>query len=505
MFLTPSLPVDTLILVSLVGFLIYKYFSRNFNHWAKKNVFYFKPVPFFGNFLDISLFRTTIGEHLANLYNKTKEPYFGIFVFDKPHLIIRSPDLIKTILVRDFNNFDDRCIASPAHDPLLSNMLFLNKNPDWKNVRVKMTPVFTTGKLKGMIPLINEIGETMKKYIHQRIPNDSLEAKEICAKFSTDVIARCAFGINANSFKREDAEFRKIGRMIFDFNWSNAIQQTSYFFLPGLVNFFKLSMWSPEASQFLRETFWNTIKVREERNVKANDLIDAIISLKDNKEFCENNKFEGDKVVAQAAQFFVAGFETTSSTIAFTLYELCLHPHIQQKLRAEISSCIKEHGGITYEAIQDMKYLQMCVSETLRKYPVLPFLDRTCKQDYKIPNSDVVIEKGTPVFIPMFGLHYDEEFYPNPEKFDPERFSEENIKNITPFSYIPFGEGPRNCIGERFGLLGTKLGLIHILSEFEIEKTSETPVPLQFEPKSFVLASKIGLPMKFTKTVTSAA
>lgn len=67
--------------------------------------------------------------------------------------------------------------------------------------------------------------------------------------------------------------------------------------------------------------------------------------------------------------------------------------------------------------------------------------------DYKIPGSDVTIEKGTPIFIPMFGLHYDEKYFPEPNKYDPERFSEENLAKIVPFSYIPFGEGPRNCIG----------------------------------------------------------
>ncbi|RZC41397.1 cytochrome P450 6k1, partial [Asbolus verrucosus] len=361
MWLTPYLPVDTLILLSTLIFLLCKYVSRNFDHWKKKKVFYFEPIPFFGNFLDLSLFRTTIGEYLAKLYNQTEEPFFGIFIFDTPHLIIRSPELIKAILVKDFNNFDDRNIASAPHESVTSNMLFLNKNPEWKPVRAKMTPVFTTGKLKGMIPLINEVGETMKEYIKQNMTNLSLEAKEICAKYSTDIIAKCAFAINANSFKSDDAEFRKVGRLVFDFRWSTAIQQTSFFFLPSLVRLFRMTFIDPKATNFLRETFWNAIKLRQERSHKATDVIDAIIDMKDNKEFCKNNKFEGDKVVAQAAQFFLAGFETTSSTIAFTLYELCLQPPIQHKVKNEIKSSLEEHGGITYEAIQSMKYLHMCV------------------------------------------------------------------------------------------------------------------------------------------------
>lgn len=85
--------------------------------------------------------------------------------------------------------------------------------------------------------------------------------------------------------------------------------------------------------------------------------------------------------------------------------------------------------------------------ETLRKYPVLPFLDRVCEEDYRIPGSDVILEKGTFVYVPMFGLHYDPQYFPEPEKFIPDRFSEENKKTIPAYSYIPFGEGPRNCIG----------------------------------------------------------
>lgn len=89
----------------------------------------------------------------------------------------------------------------------------------------------------------------------------------------------------------------------------------------------------------------------------------------------------------------------------------------------------------------------MVVSETLRKYPTLPFLDRVANEDYKIPNSDLVLKKGTPVFIPMTGIHNDPEYYPDPKKFDPERFSIENKGARVPFTYFPFGEGPRACIG----------------------------------------------------------
>lgn len=94
-----------------------------------------------------------------------------------------------------------------------------------------------------------------------------------------------------------------------------------------------------------------------------------------------------------------------------------------------------------------LPYLDMVVSESLRKYPPLPFLDRVTTAEYKVPNSDLVLEKGTPIYIPMLGMHYDPEYFPNPDVFDPERFSEENKKNRKPFVYMPFGLGPHSCIG----------------------------------------------------------
>lgn len=93
----------------------------------------------------------------------------------------------------------------------------------------------------------------------------------------------------------------------------------------------------------------------------------------------------------------------------------------------------------------------MVVSETLRMYPTLPFLDRITMETYKVPNSELVIEKGTPIYISMLGMHYNPEYFPDPERYDPERFTEENKRDRPSCVYFPFGEGPRVCIGEDIG------------------------------------------------------
>jgi cytochrome P450 family 6 len=88
------------------------------------------------------------------------------------------------------------------------------------------------------------------------------------------------------------------------------------------------------------------------------------------------------------------------------------------------------------------------VLESLRKYPPIPFITRTCVKDYNIPDTDAVLEKGRRVLVPILGVHHDEEYYPDPHRFDPDRFNEENKRARNQYSYIPFGEGPRTCIGE---------------------------------------------------------
>lgn len=89
------------------------------------------------------------------------------------------------------------------------------------------------------------------------------------------------------------------------------------------------------------------------------------------------------------------------------------------------------------------------LTETLRKYPPVPFITRKCVKDYKVPDADLIIEKGTSIMIPIRGIHHDEEHFPDPQKFDPDRFSEANKHMIKHFSYMPFGEGNRICIGEK--------------------------------------------------------
>lgn len=138
----------------------------------------------------------------------------------------------------------------------------------------------------------------------------------------------------------------------------------------------------------------------------------------------------------------------------------------------------------------DMKFLDLSVKETLRKYPGLPVLNRECSKDYHIPDSSFVIKKGTSVLISLLGIHRNEKFFPNPEKYDPDRFSDEN-KNYDEDMYMPFGAGPRNCIAFRMGLLMAKVAIVMLLKNYHFEALSIRE--LEFDHGTVGLLPKPGM------------
>ncbi|XP_068896553.1 probable cytochrome P450 6a23 [Tenebrio molitor] len=146
-----------------------------------------------------------------------------------------------------------------------------------------------------------------------------------------------------------------------------------------------------------------------------------------------------------------------------------------------------------------MKYLDMVVNETLRKYPLTSFLNRKSVSKYTFEETGFTLDKDVAILVPVAGLHFDPEYFPDPEKYNPERFTEENKNKIPPYTFLPFGEDPRNCIGQRFGLLVTKLALAYTIKDFAFERTAATAVPLGLDPGSLFLENKTGIHMKVVK------
>ncbi|XP_018562133.1 cytochrome P450 6k1 isoform X1 [Anoplophora glabripennis] len=485
---------QTLVLLAVLFYLVYRYSTRNHDYWKKRGVPFEKPVFLAGSLWEVFKGQRHVGKHLGHLYKKYNTPYFGIYIMGKPYLVLRNPNIIKTITIRDFTNFDDRTFACDKNaDAISGNSLFILRNPDWKDIRNKLTPIFTSGKLKLMFPIMKQCCREMIIFLDKH-DGDILEIKEVSAKYMTDLVASCFFGLEINSFGEKDSEFRIFSRKMLDFDVYTSFCLFSYFFVPKFVSWFKLKMLD---TSFLQRILHDTLSKRKNMNMRRNDFVELLLQVRDN--LSDNTHFDTDTMVSQAITFFVAGFETTSNALAFVLYELCLRPDCQDRLREEINDTFHTDDDITFENIQKMKYLDMVLSETLRRYPFGPFLNRKCKEDYVIKETGLVIEKDTPILIPIDGIHNDPEYYPEPEKFDPERFVDGHKKYSQSCTYLPFGMGPRNCIGDRFGLICAKVGIVFFLRYFKVEKCEDTPVPLVLNPKSPFMMPIKGLKMTVKK------
>ncbi|XP_071580593.1 cytochrome P450 6k1-like [Temnothorax nylanderi] len=481
--------LDGMIILMTLMITAYLYMTRKFKYWKKRGILQMTPTPFFGNFKECLFLKKAPAYFLKDIYEETKEPYVGFYVLDKPFLLIRDRELVKNVLVKDFNYFSDRYNTADPSDRIGYANLFFIRNPTWKAIRTKLTPFFTSGKMKKMFDLMSVCVNNLDEHLDSlKLEGNgkTIEVRDLTARFATDIIGSTAYGLDVNSFKDPDAEFRKYGKMIFQYDTIRGFEMLAVFFLPTIVRLARIKMFGKEPTDFMRKVFWETLSQRVKSGIKRNDLIDILIELKNSNsdQDLKDFSFDGDDLLAQAASFFSAGFETSSTTTAFALYELAVQPEIQNTLRKELLEALrKSNGKITYDMAWSLPYLDMVVSETLRMYPPLGYLNRMANQTYKVPEYNLVIEKGTPVYISMLGLHYDPEYFPNPNKFDPERFNEENKRNRPTCVYFPFGEGPHACIGNRFGLLQAKLTLLMILSKYEVTPCEKTSIPVEIDPR----------------------
>lgn len=193
----------------------------------------------------------------------------------------------------------------------------------------------------------------------------------------------------------------------------------------------------------------DTVDYREKNNIQRNDFLSLLIQLKNNGKFDGDSKEIGKisfvDLASQCFVFFLAGFETSSTALSYALYELSINQELQDKTRDEIEKVMQRHNNeLTYECIMNMEYCGQVINESMRKYTPGNVLLRICTKDYEVPGTKHVIEKGINLMLPMSAIHNDPEYFPNPDKFDPERMSPEEVKKRNPFTFLPFGEGPRN-------------------------------------------------------------
>jgi len=352
-----------------------------------------------------------------------------------------------------------------------------------------------------MFPLIQECSENLKKCIRSETQkhNGSVEMKDLLVRYTTDVIGTCAFGVNCNSLNDPNAEFHRMGREIFRSSVSNILRFLLTSIFPKLAAYLTFKGLFSKQTEFFTTLMDKTIKYRKENNVQRNDFVQLMMNILDEETTGES--FNQEILTAQAFLFFLAGLDNVANNVCYCLHYIAVDPDLQNRVHKEISTVLENHEGkLTYESLGKMDIVSRVVDEGLRMFTPAGVLMRKLTDDrYIIPGTDIKLKKGTGIMIPTHCLHYDEEYFPNPKKFDPDRFTEEEKAKRHPYSYLPFGEGPRFCIASRFAQLEMRLCLAELIRTFEFSVAPETDLTLQQDPRAFGPTPKKGFWLRATE------
>ncbi|XP_055539815.1 cytochrome P450 9e2-like [Wyeomyia smithii] len=507
-------------LLLIIGYGFYRWSIATFDYFERRSVPYRKPIPLFGNFWHLFTGKIHSNDVISEGYRLFPNARFsGVFAFRRPGYLIHDPELIKQITIKDFDHFTDHANnLTEDVDPLVGRALFFNTGNHWRLGRSGLSPAFTGSKMRNMFELISTYSEGVLCRLAKGLKVERLERemKDFIQRFATDVISSISLGVEVDSIHDSNNDFFTYGQRLIS---TKGIQGFKLFVLTMLpAEFFTtlgIKIVPKDVADFYEHTVATTIAQREQLKIVRPDFIHLLTLARKNKLKAEladdksssfgfstvkeysqalpediKSRWTDMDIAAAAATFFVGGIDTTTSTLCFALYEMALNPQIQEKLRSEIDNARENIGNqnLSYDVLQQMKYLDMVMSETLRRWPPIGVTNRKCTKPYQMKNSDgtsVTVEKDQLIEIPIQAVHWDERIYPDPLRFDPDRFSDENRAKINQNAYLPFGSGPRNCIGSRLALMQAKCFLFYLLAYFTVEMSQRTTVPIQLDKRSF--------------------
>ncbi|CAL8358176.1 unnamed protein product [Lota lota] len=534
-----GLPITIALFLLFLG-LLYRYSVSPYSTLSRCGIKHPKPLPFFGN---LFMFRQGFFDPINQIIMKHGR-VCGYYIGRRPIVVLADPDIIRQVTVKGFSTFPNRLNNNFAPKPM-SDCLLMLRDEQWKRVRSILTPSFSSAKMREMVPLINTATDVLMNNLNAHADSgEAFDFHRCSGCFTMDVIASVAFGTQLDSQSNPDDPFVHNGQKFFDFTFFKPIILVSMMF-PFLLTLLRrvLPKRRDNVSTFFTHSIQRIIKQRDElppeqrRRDFLQLMLDArggggeeSVSLEDfdavngadahghsdaRSDAARGSEPPGkppllpappaqkkkrwlteDEVVGQAFIFLLAGYETSSNTISFACYLLATHPECQRRVQLEVDDFFHRHDSLEYTNVQELKYLDMVFCEALRLYPPGFRYGRTVDEDCEI--SGQPLPKGATVEFSIGFLHYDPEYWPEPQKFIPERFTAEAKANRHPFVYLPFGAGPRSCVGIRLAQLEVKMALVNVLRRFNLVACAETKVPLELK-SDVTLGPKNGIFLKITK------
>uniref|UniRef100_A0A8C7C397 unspecific monooxygenase n=1 Tax=Neovison vison TaxID=452646 RepID=A0A8C7C397_NEOVI len=423
-----------------------------------------KPLPFVGTALAYRKGFSVFDETCFRKYGRM----WGFYDGRQPVLAITDTDMIKTVLVKEcYSVFTNRRVGMDQ----------------WKRVPFLSILMFS---------IIDQYGDVLVKNVRKEAEKGKpINLKDVFGAYSMDVITSTSFGVNIDSLNNpQDPFVENIKKLLkFDFLDPFFFSILLFPFLTPVFEMLNISLFPKSTIDFFKKSIKRMKESRlQDKQKHRVDFLQLMINSQNSKEMDTQKALSDLELVAQSIIFIFAGYETTSTSLSFLVYELATHPDVQQKLQEEIDATFPKKAPPTYDGLVQMEYLDMVLNETLRLYPIGGRLERVCKKDVEI--SGVFIPKGTVVMVPVFTLQRDQDLWPEPEEFRPERFSKKNKDSINPYIYLPFGTGPRNCLGMRFAILNMKLALVRVLQNFSFKPCKETQIPMKLNVQGLLQPEK---------------
>uniref|UniRef100_A0A673JAH1 Cytochrome P450 3A n=1 Tax=Sinocyclocheilus rhinocerous TaxID=307959 RepID=A0A673JAH1_9TELE len=467
---------ETWALLMLFVALLYVYGSWPHSFFKKLGIPGPKPLPFFGTMLE---YRKGFHQFDVECFKKYGRVW-GIYDARQPVLCIMDQSIFKTILVKEcyslFTNRRNFRLNGPLYDAVS-----IVEDDDWRRIRSILSPSFTSGRLKEMFGimkthshiLVDNLGQTATR-------GEAVDVKEFFGAYSMDVVTSTAFSVDIDSLNNPKDPFVTNIKKMLKFDLLNPLFLiTALFpFITPVLEKMDFAFFPTSVTDFF---FAALKKIKSERvasdHKKRVDFLQLMVdSQTAGKEHTEKG-LSDHEILSQSMIFIFGGYETTSSTLSFFFYNLATNPEAMKKLQEEIDQTFPDKAPVDYEVVMNMEYLDAALNESLRLFPIVGRLERVCKKTVDI--NGLLIPKDMVVMIPTFALHRDPDYWSDPESFKPERFTKGNKESIDPYMYMPFGLGPRNCIGMRFAQVSMKLAIVEILQRFDVSVCDQTQVPLE--------------------------
>ncbi|XP_044728134.1 cytochrome P450 4C1-like [Chrysoperla carnea] len=366
--------------------------------------------------------------------------------------------------------------------PWLGNGLLFSEGSYWKQQRKSITPTFHFNILEKFFEVFNEQGDILVEMLKEKADGKTnLDISSFMKSYALDVICETAMGSKMHSqtkLVQNDyvSAVYEIQRIFID-RLCKPLEQIDFIFpftRNGRIQRKCLKVLNDKCDEIIRqrrkdlvEATTNLTKMKHEDVGTKKRL--AFLDLLLHATNLDGTPLTNEQIRDEVASFTFAGHDTTSTQLSLFYYILSKHPDIQEEIyKEQCAIFMGENHEPTFKDVQEMQYLERTIKESQRLCTVVPFLSRQTHKDITLKTNGYVVPKGTMVVLFLTSLHRNPNIFPNPEKFDPDRFLPENIRKRNPFAFIPFGAGPRNCIGQKYAMLQMKTTTSKIIRNFKI-------------------------------------